>query len=218
MSQFIVLGSYCGSSESYEYEATCTGRKLPIAEVKERGLSFAGRRSYARWSEGEGSIRAASWLYSWYEVKPGDTITLSSIDQDDWNEEKNEPKQERLAVTVSDDGLPHPPSTLEEMAACDQHNYYGLVSRGESIVLESVTWGIGGLMRDAKLSADQCAALVKWLVHDTGVAQEYITIDGDERVVTFRHGTPMTVRETLLRQLHQALKRVDRRWYPVLVS
>jgi len=209
MSQFIVLGTYI--SENYEHEASCTGRQLLVAEVNERGLSFTGRTSYAKWHEGTDAISAADWSYCWYEVSPGDVITLAT---EDWK--TGLPDRKKLVVIVPDGGLSHPPSTMEELRSCGGSYYYTLVSEGKSVMLESMVLGIGGLARGEKLSAEQRVKLVREAAAITGIAQEHIIVtdEGDEQMVTFQQAIPMAAKDTLIRQYHQALRRVDRRCYP----
>ena len=83
-------------------------------------------------------------------------------------------------------------------------------------MLESMVLGIGGLARGEKLSAEQRVKLVREAAAITGIAQEHIIVtdEGDEQMVTFQQAIPMAAKDTLIRQYHQALRRVDRRCYP----
>ena len=88
MPQYILLQSYTGLS-TFTYEATSTGRKLAL--VTSDQLDRHGESDY---------------VSEWYEVSPGDTITIELVDYT---------HKEVMEFTVPPGGLPDPPTSLDDL-------------------------------------------------------------------------------------------------------
>lgn len=97
MTQYILLQSYTGPSH-FIFEVTTTGRKLGLDEALNQGLMR--RDELVRY-------RCSNYAAGWYEVSPGDKITVEYVDFDDDTDD--------LAVfVVPENGLPGPPVSLDD--------------------------------------------------------------------------------------------------------
>lgn len=98
MPQVILLESYNGLS-SFTYEVSCTGRLLSADEVRQRDLLTDDEvRRHAR----------SDYLPSWYEVSPGDTIT---IERQEWGDDESE--DDGFFTFIVPENLPSPPQRLD---------------------------------------------------------------------------------------------------------
>lgn len=98
MSQVILLSTYNGGSD-YVCEVTCTGVELDWATVVARGLS--DERAWERY-------QASSWIHNWFEVNPGDQITVLTYNGD------YPDRSHHRRFTIPPTGLIDPPQSLDD--------------------------------------------------------------------------------------------------------
>ena len=96
MGQVILVGSYCGLS-SYIFDVKVEGRLLTMSEVRRLGLVD------------ENAIRrhsSSDYSYEWYEISPGDQITITAGELGD---------EEEMILEVPTEPLPQPPQRLDDV-------------------------------------------------------------------------------------------------------
>lgn len=103
--QYILLQTYMGPSD-FTYAVAMVGRKLTIDEAIELGLT--NRNELDR-------NKRSAYIAEWYEIKPGDEITIEYQDDE---------TKKSWAFTVLETGLPEPPVSLDdERAGPRLHEY-----------------------------------------------------------------------------------------------
>jgi hypothetical protein len=96
MGQVILVGSYVGFS-GYQFHVEVTGRPLSLDEVKQ--LGFVNDDELRRHEE-------SSYTKEWFEIKPGDIITVSEMDDN---------KDQTLIFEVPEVPLPELPQRLDDV-------------------------------------------------------------------------------------------------------
>ena len=103
-SSVILFESYAGSSSGFIFRVSCNGRRLSLEEVKK--LGFVSDETLKRHKQSD-------WGFDWYEVHPGDQITVMSFDE-------NTGDDLDTVFVVPASGLEKPPQDL------DATNHLGL--------------------------------------------------------------------------------------------